>query len=245
MTYDGELVIRKGEAILAEYDNWAIRELRRLELVWSGWGHKTSLPIETWFGPEPKGIGMRQVECADPGEFRLFFLSLLWRAAATTRPEFREVDLNPSELELLRKMVRDRNPQPLDFFPISLLQIVTKGVGHNLGPFSKAFFSDVGELYRDPDDNLPPPTKMFGFSTYRFYFDGLIVHVHRDLGKQINLTEVASFLVGHSSALMVMTQTGEHSFQLTNIAQHIHETTARWPGHISKLTGQSHRPKAR
>ena len=69
--YDGELVIRKGEAILAEYDSWAIRELRRLELVWSGWDCNTALPV-----PQPKGTGHRLVECADPGKLRLFFLSL-------------------------------------------------------------------------------------------------------------------------------------------------------------------------
>ena len=243
--YDGKLVIRKGEVILAEYDSWAIRELRRLELVWSGWGHKTSLPVETWFGPKQEGIGVRPVECADPAKLRLFFLSLLWRAAATTRPEFREVDLKPAELELLRTMVRDRNPRPLDFYPISLLQIVTRGYGHNLGPFRKEFLSDVGALYNGPDDSLPPPTKMFGFSTYRFYFDGLIVHVHRDLGEQIALTEFERFLVGNASTLMVMAQTWEHSFQFTNAVQHIHETTARWPERISKLTAKSDRRKAR
>jgi hypothetical protein len=243
--YDGELVIRKGEQILAEYDNWAIRELRRLELVWSGWGRKTSLPVETWFGPKPKGIGVRPVECADPGKLRLFFLSLLWRAAATTRPEFRAVDLNPAELELLRIMVCDRNPQPLDFYPISLLQIVTRGDGHNLGPFRKEFVSDVGELYQDPDDNSPAPTKMFGFSTYRFYFDGLIAHVHRDLGQQISLTEFDRFLVGNASTLHVMAQTWEGSFQFTNMLQHIHETTAQWPEQIKKLTTKSYRRRAR
>jgi hypothetical protein len=108
--YDGQLVIRKGENILADYDNWAIRELRRLELV--GWGTKRSLPVEMWFGSRPEGFGLRQVECADPDKLRLFFLSLLWRAAATTRAEFGEVSLPPDEMELLRTMVRDRNPRP-------------------------------------------------------------------------------------------------------------------------------------
>jgi hypothetical protein len=243
--YDGESVIRKGEAILAEYDNWAIRELRRLELVWSGWGSKTSLPVETWFGPKPEGIGVRQAACAKPDKLRLFFLSLLWRAAATSRPEFREVNIDPAELELLRAMVRDGNPRPLDFYPTSLLQIVSRGDQHNLGPIGKDFLSDVGQLYQEPGDKPPAPTKMFGFSTYRFYFDGLIAHMHRNIGEQIEFANIASFLVGYSSTLSVMTQTWEHSFQLTNMIKHIHENTAQWPGEIRKLTANPQRRKPR
>ena len=118
--YDEELVIRKGEDILERYDNWAIRELRRLELVWSGWSGNTSLPVETWFGPKPKGFGYGQVKCSDPDQLRLFFLSLLWRAAATSLPDFGEIQLEPEELDRLRTMVLTGNPQPLDFYPISL-----------------------------------------------------------------------------------------------------------------------------
>src|SRR5260370_16132745 len=46
--YDQKLVTERGEQLLANYDDWAIKELRRLELVcWSG---KTCLPIESRFG---------------------------------------------------------------------------------------------------------------------------------------------------------------------------------------------------
>jgi hypothetical protein len=106
--YDEELVVKEGEEILADYDNWAIAELRRLELVWSGWGTKSSLPLETpeWFDPKLKGFGLRVVECANPEKLRLFFLSLLWRAAASTLPEFGEINLEQDELERLRTMVQ-------------------------------------------------------------------------------------------------------------------------------------------
>jgi hypothetical protein len=36
--YDPCLVTQAGEAILAEYDNWAIQELRKNKLIWSSWG---------------------------------------------------------------------------------------------------------------------------------------------------------------------------------------------------------------
>jgi hypothetical protein len=87
--------------------------------------------------------------------------------------------------------------------------------------------------------------QIFGFSTYRFYFDGLIVHVHRDLGEQIALAEFERFLVGNASTLMVMTQTWEHSFQFTNAVKHVLETTAQWPERISKLTAKSDWGRAR
>jgi hypothetical protein len=216
--YDEELVIRKGENILEAYDSWAIRELRRLKLVWSGLDRKPSLPVEVWFGPKPEEIGVREVECANPDKLRLFFLSLLWRAAATTRPEFREVNLDPHELELLRTMVRDGNPRPLDFYPTSLVRIVSRGDQHNLGPIATEF------------------------GTYRFYFDGLIAHMHRRL-EQIDFEKAGSFMVGFSTTLSVQTQTWEHSFQLTNMLKHMQETSAMWPEQIRKLIGISQQPR--
>jgi hypothetical protein len=214
--YDEELVIRKGENILEAYDSWAIRELRRLKLVWSGWEDgETSLPGGTWFGPKPEGIGVRIVECANPDKLRLFFLSLLWRAVATTRPEFR-VNIDPPELELLRTMVRDGNPRPLDFYPTSLLQIVSLGDRHNMGPIATEF------------------------GTYRFYFDGLIAHMQRR-GEQIDFGKVGSSMVGFSTTLSVQTQTWEDSSQRTRMLQHMKETAAIWPGEVKKLLSSSSR----
>lgn len=35
--YDNNLVTREGENILSDYDDWAIRELRKNKLIWSSW----------------------------------------------------------------------------------------------------------------------------------------------------------------------------------------------------------------
>lgn len=166
--YDPGLVIKKGEEILARYDNWGVKQLRKTELVWSGWGNKKRLPIDSAYGVEGSRYGIRQLDCTNPAMLRLFFLSLLWRAAATTLPEFHAVQLPPQDLERLRKMLVAGNPEPSGFYPISLLQIVTRGPAHNLAPIAK----DLGPL----DVNGVP-----AFKTFRFYFDGLIVHVHRPL----------------------------------------------------------------
>ena len=124
--YDPRLVTEAGERILAEYDNWAIQALRAQQLVWSGWGPMQELSGHTPFGPR---IGVRKLTGVDWKKLRLFFLSLLWRAGATDRVEFREVTLPEPELEQLRLMLIHSNPYPLDFYPISLTQFSTIGGG--------------------------------------------------------------------------------------------------------------------
>jgi hypothetical protein len=218
--YDKELVIQKGENILRDYDTWAIRELRRLKLVWSGWENDTSLPVETWFGPRPEGFGIRDVETKDPDKLRLFFLSLLWRAAATTLPELGEAALPPNELETLRKMVPEGNPAPLDFYPIGLLQLVSRGDIHNLSPFV--------EEYRTKYEGLDTH-----ISAFRFYFDGLVVLVCKSIS--LDLEKIRPLIVGFSPALKVQAQAWERSFQLANMAQHTMETIAKWPDDITRL----------
>jgi hypothetical protein len=216
--YDEELVVQEGEDILAKYDNWAVPELRRLELVWSGWGAKTALPISNWARPTSSipevarwsaAGGLRTIECAHPEKLRLFFLSLLWRAAATTRPDFRDVALDVDDLELLRTMIITANPRPFDFYPTTLFQIVTRGWPHNLGPIA--------------DKNW-----------YRFYFDGLHAYMLRNFrGRDV---EKWKSVVGVSPQLVVQTQTFEQSYQRANIIQHQRESALLWPGAVKKLT---------
>ena len=43
--YDQQLVIREGEKILSEIDTAGIEELRRLKLIWSGWGGRKKLAL--------------------------------------------------------------------------------------------------------------------------------------------------------------------------------------------------------
>ncbi len=153
---------------------------------------------------------------------RLFFLSLLWRAAATTLPEFHAVQLPPEGLERLRKMLVTSDPEPSYFYPISLLQIVTRGPAHNLAPIAK----DFGPLDMDSVPTL---------KTFRFYFDGLIVHVHCPPNVE-TFSKVPEHIVGYSTRLAVQTQTWEDSFQFANMKQHVLEGTLQWPDVIQKLT---------
>lgn len=163
--YDEQLVTQEGEALLAEYDNWAIRELRRTALVWSGWGSATALSLPPEHEEQHGKHRLRVVECANPVRLRLFFLTLLWRAAATRRPEFDEVMIPENDLQILGQLIVSRDAGRADFYATTLLQIVTRGPDHNLGP--------INRIFANPES--------LDLNCFRFYFDGLVVHIFQNL----------------------------------------------------------------
>ncbi|MCV9936110.1 hypothetical protein OIU35_07015 [Boseaceae bacterium BT-24-1] len=206
--YDKELVTEEGEAILSKYDNWAIPTLRRHRLVWSGWGPLQTLPDFTPFGDTH--VGIRQVDFGDEKnarEFRLFLLSLLWRAAATTRPEFAEVTLSSDDLEQLREMVLDGNPEPLWFYPASLVQLSSLGVRHNHAPMALTkTIPTIGGVqgYQEP--------------CFRFFLDGLIIHFSRMSEEEHKHRNLGPLRVGNERTLTLSTVTYEGSAQAENLA---------------------------
>src|SRR5690242_3439170 len=90
--YDPQLVTAAGERILADYDDWAIRELRRTRLVSSGWGPMTVLSVPDYDTVPGTTWGIRKVQI-DGKRLRLFYLSVLWRAAMCELSEFNEIKL--------------------------------------------------------------------------------------------------------------------------------------------------------
>jgi len=100
--YDSCLVTKDGEDILASIDDLAIRELRKHKLVWSGWGPICALPESAM------PMSVRVIEKVDVVALRLFFLSILWRAAATDRFEFSEISLPERELDILESPIGDQ-----------------------------------------------------------------------------------------------------------------------------------------
>jgi hypothetical protein len=131
--YDPALVIQAGEDILTDYDTWAIEFFRQRRLIWSSWGPMTSLSTSDLING-PNGIGARQLKDLDARRLRLFFLSLLWRAAATTLFEFKNVTLRQDQLEQLREVVKTGTPEPFEFFPVALIQLSSKNFPHNQSP---------------------------------------------------------------------------------------------------------------
>ncbi|MFG1222611.1 hypothetical protein [Xanthobacter wiegelii] len=164
--YDQSLVIRSGEDVLSDYDNYGIAELKRLKLIWSGWGEATicPAPFES-FGDSP--LGVRQVDLDDGRRLRAFFLSLLWRFSASSKPEFAHIDLGVERQERLRRILLKEEDDDLRFFPIVLFQIPKMGPRHNYVP--------TNEVLNLPIVENNECTGSRPINVIRAYFDGLIV----------------------------------------------------------------------
>lgn len=68
--------------------------------------------------PTPGGDNeLKWVEGIDYARFKLFHLSILWRASVSRRPEFNAVRLGPHE-ETIRRMVYTADPGPAGRYPL-------------------------------------------------------------------------------------------------------------------------------
>jgi hypothetical protein len=213
--YDDRLVIARGEQILADLDTWAIQEFQRHQLIWSSWDPRTSVPPpHDDYGP----FGLRIFDDIDPGKLRLFFHSILWRAANTNRPEFRAVTLTPEENARLCASLITGIPLDNDFYPVSLTQFSTMGPVHalNVLPVAKKMFDNDGKFMGETP-------------IYRFYFDGLVSHFHVPVeGKSPMKFGAAG--VGNEVRFAVQTipyQGSAHQQQTDALVQ---TAMVRWPG---------------
>lgn len=204
--YDPRLVTSEGERYLSDLDAWAIQSLRDHRLVWSGWGSESSLGGSHTVVAGP--FGVRQVSGLDPKRLRLFFLSLLWRAAATELEEFSEVAISDDELEHLRQLILRGESGDLSFYPCQLTQLSTRGAIHNQTPIK-----DMKVL---PGDGILTPSS-FALPTYRFYFDGLIAHMHVSLPKWSDAASLGNLIVGADETVVLSTVTFEESHQNLNM----------------------------
>lgn len=209
--YDKTIVTEQGEALLSLYDDWAIKWLRENKLVWSGWGPlvklgsmHTLIPGTDW--------GVRSIKVDQPEMLRLFLLSLLWRAAVSSLSEFDEVRLTDDEIEKLRKMLVDWNPEPYDYYPASLTQFSTMGVIHNMVPIAQ---DKVVPAFLGVKEYVQP--------IFRFYFDGLVAHMHRT--DEANMgRDRSNVIAGAGPNLVVTTIEFEGSFAQENLFNVMNET---------------------
>jgi hypothetical protein len=200
--YDRHLVTDAGEAILARYDDWAITELRKHRLIWSSWGPMVKLaPSDFKLVVPNSNLGLREIPGVDLKRLRMFFLSLLWRAAVTKLAEFSAVRLNDRDLDRLRKMVITGEAEPMEYYPITLIQLSTLGFQHN-------FSVNAGVKTNPGYGKIPDLT----IPHFRFYFDGLIAHIHREAVGQLNET-----IIGAHPNLTVTTVPFEGSRQYENL----------------------------
>lgn len=203
--YDKSIVTREGENILEELDDWSIKFLRDDKLVWSGWGLSNDL------GALEKRIpginsGIRSVNIKEPHKLRLFILSLLWRAAVSKLPEFKEINLDSKDLETLRRLIIESDPGPISFYPATLIQLSTKGFIHNQTP--------IRQIKVNPSIEGSPEMEI---DIFRFYFDGLVIHIHIQSDDDGYTESLGNLIVGQEKEITITTVPFEDSFQLENI----------------------------
>lgn len=163
-------------------------------------------------------IGEYAIPGVDLKRLRLFFLSLLWRAAETKLAEFSAVKLCNSDLDRLRIMVRTGETDPLNFYPITLIQLSTRGLEHN--------FSVDTCVKTNPGFGEVPDLKIPHF---QFYFDGLIVHIHREVDGQMNKS-----ILGANSRLIVTTLSFQGSRQRQNLISALGQARVDYAVQIGK-----------
>ncbi len=222
--YDQELVTDEGEQKLAKFDDDAIKEFRRLGLVWRFFPPKS----ESWerhqiTGTDSEFITIRNTPSK---EMRMFFLSLLWRAATSRREEFREIRLDVISREKLRKIVAGEvQPHDTDF-PCVLVLMTTIGRSQVHSPLRSRL--DIPEIF---------PGARNSEKIFRFFLDGLIVHIGRK-SMDLGLSERWKYRnVGLSQDLTLIGRPYENSRQEKMIDSLEEELDQKWPEHAEKIYG--------
>jgi hypothetical protein len=218
--YDRALVTAEGEKILAAYDDAGIKELSRHKLIWSSWGPMIELNTSD-HKRYPWGMGARRLETVDVRALRMFFLSLLWRAAATNLREFSQIEIDSARLYQLKEMVLSGMAEPYDFFPMQIAQMSTRGLQHNYGPVEST--KEIPAVGEHPSYEMP---------IFRFYLDGLAVHFdRRPTGEQ---QYNGPLTLGFGSELFVTTISFEDSLQRRWIEGAQANIAAHWPNFDSR-----------
>jgi hypothetical protein len=219
--YDDHLVIEEGEAKLSLYDTIGTNELAKFGLCWR------YFPISSKAKRSPidgSNFEIIEVDGADVAGLRLFFLSLLWRAAASRRPEFREIRVDVASMRKRRKIVNGEITPHTSDFPVTLTLLTTKGQPQNLTPLRQRMA--LPQLC----EGLPRDVKI-----HRFFLDGLIAHVGRKSMDQ-KLAEVwGPRAVGAQKDLFLIGRPYEGSFQEQNLNFLQDELERQWPKEAERI----------
>ena len=171
--YDPELVIAKGEHILRDIDDCAIKEIRKRKLAWKYWDAIDELDME----PANAGavIGLRSLSVVDHFALARFFISVLWRAGSSNLKDMTQFEVGECTLAKAKRVVLKQDYPDSEVFPIKVFQYATKGLLHNLTPMNH-------ELPR-PDGTAEP--------FFRMFFNGLFVHI-------VDTSKVGRFDLGNA-----------------------------------------------
>lgn len=213
--YDNALVIQEGEKILEDIDTPAIEALRKHKLVWSSFENDSPFAPED-FTPCDINLNLREVAVGSAEELRLFFLSIVWRAAASLRPEFADVEVADEILEDLRLRVLSQDPANVWDYPIVLDQLITRGPAQNRTP--------ILEHFPLAFEGMENPVSM---ATVRIYMDGLVAKVILAKGMNINWEDAGKIILGAEDSSLVFSRPFEHSRTLHNMLEVISDNVQR------------------
>jgi hypothetical protein len=206
--YDNELVTRVGEDILEEIDTPAIDVLREHKLIWSSWGSENRLKTNDLLAKSDEQA-FRVVKFSRAKELQLFFLSVVWRSAATQRPEFSDVQIPADLVEDIRRRVSAKDPGPFGDYPVQLFQIVSKGILHNRAPLLERTVVELETGDRREMDYV------------RIYFDGLVARVHLALRESFDERYLGTCLRSGEGTIVFA-----HEFEASRTAANIKEMVA-------------------
>lgn len=143
--YDKHLVCDDCEKLFSPWDHYA-HELLLGKLVDTN--YITS-------GGERLAYQFKEV---DYGKLKLFFISLLWRAAVSKQEFFARIEVGPFE-QKLRQMILNNDPGDPETFAVCLAK----------------FDDPLGTIMLDPDRQ-----RWFGVNYCRFYLAGYVAHIKVD-----------------------------------------------------------------
>jgi hypothetical protein len=120
----------------------------------------------------------------DYKKFKLFLLSILWRASISKEEMFKDVDLGGKYEEVLRKMIFEGNPGKRDEFPISIF-----GIQSNENLVLKSIVA-------------PRRLKENGNTCYMFFINGLFYYFNvssfgmADMFNRVSINEDNEMTIG-------------------------------------------------
>ncbi|MEO9337347.1 hypothetical protein ABFT80_07925 [Mesorhizobium sp. SB112] len=200
---DGRICTAVGEARLRDIDTAAAKIIRQHGLTWRHYPLSNKAERHN-FGDEFELITIPDV---DTSALRLFFLSLLWRSAISTRFEFAEIFLDAVSNEHLRKIVAGEEKPADSDWPVVLVALTEAGEPQVHTPLAQVINTPEHEGTKYPDIPI-----------FRFFLDGLIVHMGRKFG-DVELLDAWSpkRVVGLDSSLILIGRPYEGSAQKSNL----------------------------
>ena len=219
--YDQELVTEEGEAKLSQIDNDGISELARLGLCWR------YFPITVDAKRTPIGesdFEVIEIEDANVNALRLFFLSILWRAVASRRPEFRDIKLDVNSKRKLGKIINGEIGPHVSDFPATLVALITKGEPHTQTPVRVQLPISRHSEGARLDEKI-----------YRLFLDGLVVHIGRKSldGKRANAW--GRMVVGSDKTLFLLGRPYDGSRQKETLDTLRDDLERTWPDECERI----------